>query len=263
MEFSVDQLYHMIASYLWAFVRIGSMFTSMIVLSAQFVTLKVRLLLALALTVLVVPMIPAIPLEYTQNPLSLQGMLIIGQQVLIGVSIGFISQMVLQAFVLAAQVLAMQAGLGFASMMDPANGMNVPLLSQFLLMMTTLLFLSLDGHLLMFQMIASSFETLPIGPQGLSLENIEALINWGRMIFVIAIMVGLSAIISLLLVNISFGIMTKVAPQLNIFAVGFPITLQAALLLFWFVIAEVVGHFNALWDNAFQLMCQMVNMECL
>lgn len=262
MEFSVDQLYQMIGNYMWPFMRIGGMFMTMIFMSAQFVTIKIRLILAITVTVIVVPMLPPVAPEYSHNLLSLNAMLISGQQILIGAAVGFVSQMILQAFVLAAQILSMQAGLGFASMMDPANGMNVPLLSQLLLMMTTLLFLSINGHLLMIEMIVHSFETLPIGPQGIELVNLEALVHFGSMIFVTAIMVGLSAVISLLLVNISFGIMTKVAPQLNIFAVGFPITLQAALLLFWFVIAEVVGHFNALWAQGVSLMCQLINMEC-
>ena len=121
----------------------------------------------------------------------------------------------------------MQSGLGFASLVDPASGMNVPAIGQFFLILSSLLFWVMDGHLAYLQFVVASFETLPIPTENLSSIKFREIVEWGSWMFATALSLALAPITAMLLINFSFGIMTRAAPQLNIFAIGFPITMMA------------------------------------
>src|SRR5690606_10874343 len=120
----------------------------------------VRLYLALAISVVLVPTLPPMP---QVDAISLGNILLIGEQILVGALLGFTLQLFFHAFVVAGQIISMQMGLGFASMVDPTNGVSVPVLGQFYLMLVTLLFLAMNGHLVVFEILAESFVTLPVG----------------------------------------------------------------------------------------------------
>lgn len=142
-------------------------------------------------------------------------------------------------------------GMAFASMVDPVNGVNVAVVSQFLSMLVTLLFLSMNGHLVVFEVITESFTTLPVGT-GLMVNHYWDLV--GRLSWVLgaALLLVLPAITALLVVNIAFGVMTRAAPQLNIFSIGFPLTLVLGLGIFWVVLADILSHYQALASEALQ-----------
>src|SRR5690606_4151247 len=132
---------------------------------------RVRLYLTLAICVVLVPSLPPMP---QVDALSLRSLLLIAEQVLIGAMFGFVLQLLFQLFTVAGQIIAMQMGLGFASMVDPANGVSVPVLGQFLLMLVTLLFLAINGHLVALEILAESFVSLPPG-QGLMVGHYREL----------------------------------------------------------------------------------------
>lgn len=161
MSYPSAMILDWMANYFWPFIRISSMLMSMTFFGARFVSPKIRLYLAITITIAVMPALPAVPKDI--EIMSFQGFLIIAQQVIIGVSMGFVTQFVSQTFVLLGQILGMQSSLGFASMVDPANGQNTPVLGQLFMMFALMLFLSTDGHLVMLQMVIVSFTTLPIG----------------------------------------------------------------------------------------------------
>src|SRR5690606_4364500 len=166
------------------------------------------------------------------DALSLRMMLLIGEQVLIGAMLGFSLQLFFQVFSIAGQIIAMQMGLGFASMVDPASGVSVPVLGQFLVMLTTLLFLAMNGHLVVFEVIAESFITLPVGG-GLLVGHyweIAGKLGW---VMGAGLLLSLPVVTALLVINLAFGVMTRAAPQLNIFSIGFPMTLVLGLVIFW------------------------------
>jgi len=198
--------------------------------------------------VVVVPGLPPMP---EVNPLSLSGLLLIAEQILIGAVFGLSLQLFFQIFVVAGQVVAIQMGMAFASMVDPVNGVNVAVVSQFLSMLVTLLFLSMNGHLVVFEVITESFTTLPVGT-GLMVNHYWDLV--GRLSWVLgaALLLVLPAITALLVVNIAFGVMTRAAPQLNIFSIGFPLTLVLGLGIFWVVLADILSHYQALASEALQ-----------
>jgi flagellar biosynthetic protein FliR len=132
----------------------------------------------------------------------------------------------------------MSMGLGFAVFLDRARGVNVPVLGQLFLVLGMLIFLSMDGHLALIRLIADSFFLLPIATGGLSLPAVGLLLEWTSQLFVLAMKIALPALAALIVVNLSFGVMSRAAPTLNLFAVGFPV---AMLLGFVIVFLNMSG----------------------
>lgn len=244
-----------ISDYMLAFMRISGLFISMVGLSAQTIPTPIRNLLAILLTAMIVPMIPPVPME---NLVSLGAFIEIFKQLTIGIMIGFISMMVINTFVLAGQIIAMQTGLGFASIVDPINGINVPAVGQFYLILATLLFWTFDGHLFMIEMLVVSFDAFPINDAWFTAEQFEQVALWAGWMFISAVTIALAPIVSLLIVNLAFGVMTKASPQLNIFSIGFAIAQLTGLFIIWLTLANQAYHFEQQWLRAQTLMCDLV-----
>ncbi|MCC2615157.1 flagellar type III secretion system protein FliR [Aestuariibacter halophilus] len=255
MEFAASTITQYLADLLLPFMRISGMFAAMVGISAKTVPTKVRALLTLFLTVLIMPVVPPVPLT---EVFSLASFVMVIQQLIIGLAIGFISTMVLNTFVLAGQVVAMQTGLGFASIVDPVNGINVPAVGQFYLILATLLFWAVDGHLAMIRMIVMSFDAFPVGAPWWQGEQFQAVAHWGGWMFVAAVTLSLAPIVSLLIVNLAFGVMTKAAPQLNIFSIGFSIAQIMGLVIIWITMDNFTHHFELQWQRASQFMCELL-----
>ncbi|WP_210147152.1 flagellar biosynthetic protein FliR [Shewanella maritima] len=239
--------------------RISSMLMVMAVFGANTTPSRVRLLLAVAITVAVAPMLPEMPgIEL----MSLSAVFIIAQQIIIGAAMGFVTLMVMQTFVLTGQIIGMQTSLGFASMVDPGSGQQTPIVGNFFLLLSTLIFLAVDGHLLMFRMLIASFETIPVSMSGIAVENYRKLGEWGLYMFGAALTMSLSAIVALLMINLSFGVMTRASPQLNIFAIGFPVTMVSGLFILWLTLSPIMAHFSEVWAAAQLLMCDLLLLQC-
>ncbi|MGL4447340.1 MAG: flagellar biosynthetic protein FliR [Shewanella sp.] len=260
MELLLDTLMQTLASYLWPLFRVASMLMVMVVFGAATTPMRVRLLLAMAITFAIAPVLP--PVE-NADLFSLGAMFITAQQIIIGSAMGFVTQMLIQTFVLTGQIIGMQTSLGFASMVDPGSGQQTPVIGNFFLLLATLIFLAVDGHLLMIRMVVESFTTLPIANEGLTLSSYRSLAQWGSYMFGAALTMSMSAIIALLLVNLAFGVMTRAAPQLNIFSIGFPITMIGGLVILWLTLTPVMAHFDEVWAAAQLLLCDMLALECM
>lgn len=250
MNFSSAELMTWLSSVMWPFMRIGAMFSAAPILSARSVPVRIRVLLSLLVAAIVVPVIPSPPVV---DLISAQALLISVYQVFIGLAMGFILQMVFSAFVIAGQSLAMAMGLGFASIIDPQNGVQVPVVSQAFLIMVTLIFLALNGHLLLIETVVNSFHSLPIGEIVPSRDGIWKLVNWGSDMFAGGMMIALPAVAALLLVNLAFGVTAKAAPQLNIFAVGFPVMIMVGLTFMILTLPTITSHLSRLMMQGFAL----------
>jgi flagellar biosynthetic protein FliR len=250
MVISGAEVTAVVGSWLWPMFRIGAMVMAAPVFSGRNVPMRVRLILMLSITAIVAPLLPPVPVVDVFSPLAV---LIILQQLLIGIVIGFIVQMVFAAIVIAGQIIAMQLGLGFSLMVDPQNGSQTPVLSQFYLIMVILVYLALNGHLVLIQMLVDSFKLIPIGVEGLAPESFWQVIVWSSNIFAGGLAVVLPAVASVLVVNFAFGIMTRAAPQLNIFAIGFPITMMLGFALMLITLPSVIPQSTALFNDAYLL----------
>jgi flagellar biosynthetic protein FliR len=185
--------------------------------------------------------------------LTLATGLIVAQEVLIGVAMGFCLQMIFDALIVAGQTIAMSMGLGLATMIDPQRGVSVPVISQFFLILGLLIFLSLGGHLATIRLISDSFTLLPLGVP-LSREGVWMIVGWGGQMLAGAVQIALPAATALLVANIAFGVMSRAAPSLNLFAVGLP----AGLLLGFLILLLNIGHLSTLLAQLLQSTLEML-----
>ena len=242
-----------VGQFLLPLFRIAALLMSMPIIGTQLVPMRVRLYLAVAIAVVLVPGLPAVPVV---EALSGQALMLIAEQILIGVMLGFVLQLFFQVFIVSGQMLAMQMGLGFASMVDPANGISVPVLGQFFNMLVILLFLSVNGHLVVLEILAESFVTLPVGG-GLSTNHyweVAGKLGW---VLGAGLLLVLPAITALLVVNLAFGLMTRAAPQLNIFSIGFPLTLVLGLIIVWIGMADIFAQYQIFVSEALAMLREL------
>jgi len=258
MSFTSDQLINYISAYFWPFVRISTMLMAAPVFGAnRIVPRRIRLMLALALTAVIVPMLPPSP---DIEPFSAVGVLITAQQILLGLAMGFMLQLAFAALMLGGATMAMPMGLGFANMVDPQNGVQVPVMSSLFTILGTLLFLSMNGHLMLIQVMVNSFTSLPVAPIGLTQEGMLQIALWGGQIFLGGILIALPAVIIITLINLTFGVMTKAAPQLNIFAVGFPTTMAAGFVVVFLTLPNLLPRFMNLIDDTFMKLHELLGI---
>ena len=257
LELSNEQISGWVAQFLLPLFRIAAMLMVMPIIGTQLVPNRVRLYLALAISVVLVPTLPPMP---QVDALSLRSLLLILEQVLIGAMFGFILQLFFHLFAVAGQIIAMQMGLGFASMVDPTNGVSVPVLGQFMLMLVTLLFLAINGHLVVLEVLAESFVSLPPG-QGLMIGHYWELAGKLGWVIGAGLLLTLPMVTALLVINLAFGVMTRAAPQLNIFSIGFPLTLAMGLVIFWVGLSDFGNLFQALASEALQQLSEFAGVR--
>lgn len=255
MEFPLSVLLQGIADFLLPLCRVGAMFALMTGIGAKTVPNRIRLGLAVMFTLLIMPVIP--PVKDT-NLMSAFTVIQVMQQLLIGSAMGFVSMIFINTFVQAGQILATQTGLGFSSLVDPASGINVPTIGQFYLILATLMFWVYDGHLIMFQMVVFSFESLPINGEWWDVSHYLTIAEFGGWIFATSLAIVLAPVTAMLLVNLAFGVMTRAAPQLNIFSIGFPVTMIAGLLILWLTMNTFMFHFNLQWQHGIDVTCKLI-----
>ncbi len=243
MEFTESQLIAMISGFLWPFFRIGAFFMVLPIFGTRLVSAYIRVGLASWLTIAIMPSLPAMP---SVDLFSVGSFVVAAEQILIGVSMAFLVQILFQIFILAGQMIAMQMGLGFASMIDPGNGVSVAIISQFYLMLTTLVFLAMNGHLVAIEVMVESFRILPVSIEW-HFDNIAfQIVSAGSWLFASAVFVALPAVTAILIINFAFGIMTRAAPQLNIFSLGFPFTMLMGLTIMWIGLSGFLPRYQSL-----------------
>jgi len=257
LEWSSTQIAEWISQFLWPFFRVGAFFMTVPIIGTQLVPMRVRLILALVVTLCCLGFVPPMP---NVDALSFAAYLVVGQQILIGIAMAFVLQLLMQVFVVIGQMVAMQMGLGFASMVDPVNGVSVAVLSQFYLMLAMLLFLAMGGHLVMMEVLVESFRVMPVAVGLPDASLFGQLAQWGSWMFLAAMVVALPAVTALLIVNFAFGVMNRAAPQLNIFSLGFPFTMLFGLLIVWVTVKGFVPQFQNLSSEALTMMRQLIGL---
>lgn len=255
LVFSTSEITALIGSYVWPFARIGSMMMVAPIFSSNTFPVKIRIGLAFVCSVLIAPLLPSVP---AVDFLSGDGVMIMANQILIGLAIGFILQMVFGVFVLAGQIFAMLTGLGFSMMNSPQDGVQITVVGQMYVILTTLLFLIMHGHLFLLQLVFESFEKVPIGTIGITTDGLWELVSWGSDFYKHAVMLVMPAIAAMLMVNLSFGVMAKASPQLNPFSVGFLITIIIGFVVFYLMLPNFLHLFTTIMEDGFSLVKQVV-----
>ena len=218
-------------SFIWPLVRILALLAAAPVFGHMAVPARAKVGLAVSLALVIAPTIAPPPMI---EPMSLEGLMILSQQILIGLAMGFALRMVFSAVEMAGEIAGLQMGLGFATFFSARSDGSTLVVGKFLGLLATLTFLSINGHLQVVSVLVESFDAFPISAQPFSVKGWRTLIDWGGTIFLAGLKLALPVVTALLIVNLALGILTRAAPQLNVFAVGFPITLMtgmAALML--------------------------------
>jgi len=222
VSISSELLQTWVISLLWPLTRVLGVIATAPIFSHNSIPNQVKLGLGLMFTLIIMPTLPPLP---QFEIISFQGLLILVQQLVIGLAIGFSMRLVFSAVDLAGQLISMSMGLGFASFYDPQSQGQSTAVNQFLVLLAMLIFLSLDGHLMIVSAIADSFISMPIAVNGAGIDPMK-IAMWGETIFSAGLLLALPAVTALLITNMALGILTRTAPQLNLFGIGFPITLS-------------------------------------
>ncbi|SHG44498.1 flagellar biosynthetic protein FliR [Massilia sp. CF038] len=233
-----------IAALLWPLTRILGMIAAAPLYGNNSVPMSSKIILGVLLALIIAPAIPALP---AADPMSLAGLLILIQELLIGAAIGFSVRIVFAAVEMAGEVASLTMGLGFASVFDPQTRGRSSAVSQFLALVATMAFLSVNGHLVLLEVLAESFITLPVSATPVSAAAPYELVKWAAVIFNVGLQLCLPIVAALLITNVALGILTRAAPQLNIFGIGFPISLGVGIL----VISMALPYLSVPLQNLF------------
>lgn len=240
-----------IAAFLWPLTRILGLIAAAPLFGNRSVPTRVKIGLGVMLALIISPTVPQLP---AQDPMSLPGLMILAQQFVVGLAMGFAMRIVFTAVEMAGAITGMTMGLSFAAFFDPQSQGQSLAISQFLVLLATLAFLAVNGHLLLISALAQSFTALPISATPPSALGFRQVAEWGGMIFSAGVQLSLPMVAALLITNIALGILTRAAPQLNIFGIGFPLTLTVGFI----VIALALPYLATPLERLFQQGIEMV-----
>ncbi len=240
LALTTEQIVSFTGLFWWPFCRLMGAFTLMPMLGSSYIPVTARLLLAALISGVLVPVLPSMP---EIDPLSVNGVLVAAEQLLVGAMMALFVNMLIVTMTLLGSMMAMQMGLAMAMMNDPSSGSANPVIGQWLLIYAILLFLSLDGHIVSIGIMADSFHLWPVGGGVFALPLMALVAKFGWM-FASAFMVALPVIIAMLLVNITFGVLSRAAPSLNIFALGFPMSMLTGLFCVLFSFSGLPSRYS-------------------
>jgi flagellar biosynthesis protein FliR len=251
MTFALADLMLLMERFMLPFIRLGALFMAAPFFGAVAVPVRVRIILAIAVTAILLPLLGnTVEVEL----FSADGILLILQQVAVGLGMGLVLQFVVAAVVMAGHAIATAMGLSFASSVDPQNGVQVTIVGQFYLILSTLFFLAIDGHLRMLQLLALSFDVFPASEFVLNADFFSEIVLYSAQMFVTGTLLALPVMIGVLLINIGFGVMTRAAPQLNIFSIGFPMSMLGGFVLMLLSMPVLLPVLGEAYEETFVLL---------
>lgn len=254
LTFSDTQISAFLAYFLWPFARIVGLMLADPLLSSRNIPRRYKAGFALLLTVLLAPILPPMP---AIPVLSAQGMLLVVHQLLIGIIIGTAMRIVITGVEMAGFLMGTQMGLGFAMFFDPQHSAQVPAVSRVLTIFATLLFLSFDGHQVLLAALVDSFQTFPIGTT-LAPESLREVAIWGGKLFSWGLWLSLPVVGCLLVVNLAIAVMTRAAPQFNIFSFGFPLTLMIGFIALYLSLPLLEPAVTQLYREGFDFIATLL-----
>lgn len=249
MAIDGQQAFAIISTTLWVMLRIGAMLMAMPMIGTRAVPARVRVMLAVALSVALAPVLPAVPLF---DGLSSTTVLTILREVAVGVSIGFLLRLIFEAGAMAGEMIAQSTGLAFAQMADPMRGGSSGVIGQWFYLMFGLLFFTSNGHLALISLLVDSYKALPIGTALPDPHALAALApTLAVQIFRGAMSLALPLVVAMLAINLAFGVLARAAPALNPMQLGLPVALLLGLVLLTLLAGEMGPPVQRLFDTAF------------
>ena len=240
---------------LFCMVRVGAAFVAAPVFSAVQVPLPVRITLAGAIGVLVMNVVP---IQAPQEIFSATTFLAVASEALVGLALGFVLQVAFAGPLVASELIGTSMGIGFAQTIDPTHGVSSPALGSFLSILLTLLFLSVDGHLVLVDLVVRSYETLPPGDAWLAPARLMNIAAFGGYAFLSGLLLALPVGFLLLCLNLVVGMMSRSAPALNLFAVGLPASLAVGVVALFIAMPAMGDYMQVIVREALDMAATLV-----
>lgn len=256
IDVNLDLLYGWINAFMWPFVRILALIGAAPIFGESSVPIRLKVAYAALITIVVAPALGPMP---DISPGSYSSFLLIAQQVVIGIAMGLTMRIAFAAVQTAGEFIGLQMGLSFASFFDPATGANTAVLSRIMNVIAMLLFLALDGHLILISNLINTFDILPISASlSLNPDGLGVLFEWSSQVMVSGMLLALPLIIILLTISLSMGILNRTAQQLSVFAVGFPVSLMTGLALLTIVLPQTAPFLSHLFNESYDTMARLI-----
>lgn len=248
------QLNAWIAGFLWPLTRILGLVAAAPLFGNISIPISVKIVLGGLLALIIAPTVSELP---AMDPMSLAGLMILAQQLVIGLAMGFAMRIVFSAIEMAGEISSMTMGLGFATFFDPQSQGHSSAISQFMSLLALMIYLAMNLHLVMLSALADSFQTMPIAATPMGISSFHYLAAWGGRIFSVGVQLSLPIVATLLVTNIALGILTRAAPQLNLFAIGFPVTIGAGFLMLTLTLPYLATPVERLFMDTIDTIRQM------
>jgi flagellar biosynthetic protein FliR len=245
------QLDAWIAAFFFPLTRVLSLLVIAPIFGNAAIPMRIKLAAGVVVTLAIAPALPPMPEVQAGSWLGLS---IILQQMLIGLLLGFSVRVAFWAIDLCGQLIGLQMGLSFAVFYDPTNATQTPIISNFLGLLAMLIFLALNGHLLTLSLVAESFKLLPVSATPFSVKGYSVVLAWAATLFSAGVLLALPLIAALLIANIAMGVLSRVAPTLNLFAIGFPVTLFAGFVVIMISLPYFAAALERLFEQSFGVM---------
>ncbi|MDB5799906.1 MAG: flagellar biosynthetic protein FliR [Rhodocyclales bacterium] len=251
------QLDALLLTYVFPMVRVMSFLAIAPLFSNVALPKRVKLIAALAIGFAIAS---SLPTQNLVDPGSYVGLAILGEQILIGAGMGFSMRIVFATLDVAGELIGLQMGLSFASFFDPQSAGTTSVVAQIIGLVVSLIFLSLNGHLMLVEVLSRSFEWLPISADPMHAEGWLMLARSGSVLFATGLLLALPVVVALLITNIALAVLTRAAPQLNLFAVGFPITSTVGIAVIWLTLPTLANVLEQVFDAGFESMAMLVRV---
>ena len=251
ISFTSAELNAWIATFFFPLARILALLAAAPPFNNAGLATRVRLVLGLTIAVAIAPALPPMP---AIEPASGLGLLILAQQMIIGLAMGFALRLVFSAVDLAGMMISTQMGLGFATAYDPQSASQTPVVSEFIGLLALLMFLSIDGHLMVISTLVQSFTFLPVKLLAISEASWLNIASAGGIIFSAGVMLALPAVTALLITNVALGVLGRVAPQLNLIVIGFPVTILLGFIALYVGMSYLAAPLQQLFEHGLRSM---------
>ncbi len=242
------QLDAWILAFMFPLARILGMIATAPVFNNVALNARARLMCGLAITLALAPVLPPMP----NIPAgSWQAGFILIQETMLGILMGFSIRIVFAAIDVAGELISMQMGLSFAVLYDPQTAGQTPVITNFIALITTLVFLASNGHLLTISLLAESYQLLPVSATPFAADSLQTLVTSGAVLFSFGLLMSMPIIAALLIANIGLGVLARVAPTLNLFAVGFVVTIISGLIILLLTLPYLGAALERLFELCF------------
>lgn len=240
----------------WPTLRVGGFVLAAPIASETTIPPLIKIVMSVALAFM---MAPLVQIPATLSIFSGAGLMAGVQEVLIGVSVGLVVQLAFEALTFAGQTISLTMGLGFATLVDPQRGAQTTVIGQMFMIIGILAYLAVNGHLVLLGVLADSFQTLPIGAAPIGKDFLLSVVVWGAHVFESGLMIALPAVIALVIVNMALGVVTRAAPQLNLFGIGFTITLMCGFFVLIVGLDGIMAGIMSLINSALGAAADLVH----